>query len=122
MKRFLGLAVALSLSACGAGTIGSVVDSVGTAPPPQAPPVVTTTALRASTVSWQLFASALEYINSLHLQPGTPKAKQLAAAIRKTSAALQALDAVTDATSSPNYQQALAKAQQAYDELRRLVG
>lgn len=116
------LAGALLLSAC-APLLGMMAGGLGT--PPQAPAAVTTISRTAIDFALHSFDAALYGLDfamdSGRLKPGSPTAKQIAAAGRKVMGALGVADAAQKLGSSATYEEAFKNANDALQEFRGLL-
>lgn len=117
MKKSILMALALSLSACGA-----IPASVAQSPAPLAS---TTIDDRALTTAWKSFDAALDAINlAMDAKPsliGTPGAKRLADAIDAVSATLSAAESAAAAGSATDYGVAIAKSKDALTQMRQAI-
>lgn len=119
IRRALIPALALSLTGC-AGMPGLTIPA---APAPLERTTIDDTALETA---WKAFDLALDAINGLAdagaIVPGTPRAKQIAAGIRKVNAALGTAERFAAAGSTTDYATALREATAGINEIRSLIG
>lgn len=120
MKRLLLIpALALSLGGCA----GLPALTTPVAPAPLERTTIDDTALETA---WKAFDLGLDAINALtdagRIVPGTPRAKQIAAGIRKVNTALSAAERFAAAGSTSDYTAALREATAGIGEIRSLIG
>ena len=121
MKRLrIAVAASLMLSVPGCAGLGALM----TGPP--APLAKTTIDDRALETAWKTFDVALDAINLLTdkgvIVPGTPRARSIAAAIRKVNSALAAAERFAAAGSATDYATALREAVAGVNEIRTALG
>lgn len=122
MKRLIALAAlllpaSLTLQAC------ETFPNIGTeSPAPLAKTTIDDTALETADKGFDVAIDAITMLTDLgKIVPGTPKAKAIAAAIRKVDSALTVAAAFAEAGHETSYLQALAQAQAGITELRVLL-
>lgn len=128
MRKILLMAAALATAAvplAGCSTLGAL--ATNTSPAPLNGTSVDDTVLSAT---WQAFDGLLDVINllrkpevpaNMRIVDGTPKAKAIAAAIRKVTAALQAAERLDSAGSSTSLMTALGEAKAGIVQIRNLL-
>ena len=95
--------------------------NVVTSPAPLANTTIDDTALDTAWRSFDLALDAIDLIPESMLKPGTPRAKAVASAIRKVSAALTAAEHFAAAGSTQSYLQAMSEAKAGVSELRTIL-
>lgn len=120
-KLFVAASLALSLPGC---TLGPALNALAGQPP--APLAHTTIDDRALETAWKTFDVALDAINLLTdkgvIVPGTPRAKGIAAAIRRVNTALASAERFAAAGSATDYASALREAMAGVSEIRKALG
>lgn len=119
MRLLLAPLAALALTSCGP----LLTAMAGPAPAPLAR---TTIDDRALETAWRSFDVALDAINLLTdrgvIVPGTPQARQIAAAIRTVNRSLGAAERFAAAGSATDYATALREATAGIGEIRSALG
>lgn len=121
MTRILTLLACLLLAACGPATLAHIAD--GFAPPPPAPLAATTIDEKALTVAYTAYDGVLSLVGQ-RVYEGKLKGAQAAkvrAALGTAWTALNAASAAQKAGSATSYAAALANANTAIAETRKLL-